>query len=387
MNTDGRLSWRPVVAVTLVTALAYFGWAAWYVAGTERELQGLANVGADFLAKGEGSAPIEQLRPQPGDERGYDGQFFLYIALDPDGASDYLDQAAYRYSRIVYPALARAAVLGNERAIPAALLMVNLLAVIAAAAALARFLQRRNISPWFALVFSLYPGLFLAVTRDLSEPLAYSLVAVALLVFDRGGRRGLIAGTTLLALAGITRESTLLFALAVGWGLLRGELPASGRRMRTAAWVVAGAFFPYLALKVGLSVWLGSFGTGEQTRLPIAPFGGFLADWPPGLRSFEQFFAVVAPTVWFLLVAAYSIRRPTTPLVAYSLNTLVLVVMLPAASYVEYAASGRIIAGIVLAAVICLPPLHIAGRTNAAWIAIALWFSPWYWLLPQIFGR
>ena len=134
-------------------------------------------------------------------------------------------------------------------------------------------------------------------------------------------------------------------------------------------------------------MWLGSLGTGEQTRLSIAPFGGFLADWPPGLRSFEQFFAVIAPTVWFLLVAAYSIRRPTTPLLAYSLNALVLVVMLPAASYVEYAASGRISAGIVLAAVICLPPLHIAGRTNLAWIAIVLWFSPWYWLLPQIFER
>lgn len=387
MSPAVQLRWRPVVAVALVTAIAYLGWAAWYAGGSERELAGLANVGAVFLAKGEGSEPIERLKPQPGDPGGYDGQFSLYIALDPLGARSYLDHAAYRYARILYPALARASVLGNDRSTPAALLIVNLLAVIAAAAALARFLQRRSVSPWFALVFSLYPGLFLAVTRDLSEPLAYSLVAVALLAFDRGGRRGLVAGTILLALAGITRETTLLFAIGVGWGLLRGEFPTAGSRARTAAQVVAAAFLPFVALKIGLAVWLDSLGTGEQTRLSLVPLGGFLEDWPPGLRSFEQFYAVVAPTIGFLLVAAVSIRRASAALVAYALNALVLVVMLPAASYVEYAASGRIIVGVVLAAVVCLPAVRLAHRMDLAWVAIALWLGPWYWLLPQVFGR
>jgi hypothetical protein len=387
MRIGATLRWRPIVAVTLVTAVAYVGWAGWYAAGSERQLTGLANVGTVFLANGDGSAAIERLQAQPGDPGGYDGQFFLYIALDPLGARDYVDQEAYRYSRIFYPALARASALGTERGVPAALLIVNLLAVIAAAAALARFLQRRNVSPWFALVFSLYPGLFLAVTRDLSEPLAYSLVAVALLAFDLGGRRGLVVGTTLLALAGITRETTLLFALAVAWGLLRGEFSTPAPRARTAAVVVAAAFLPFVALKIGLAVWLGSLGTGEQTRLSLVPLGGFLEEWPPGLRSFEQFYAVVAPTFGFLLVAAISIRRASTALVAYSLNALVLVVMLPAASYVEYAASGRIIAGVVLAAVMCLPAVRLANRMDLAWMALALWLSPWYWLLPQVFGR
>ena len=47
--------------------------------------------------------------------RGYDGQFFLAIALDPVKARHYVDAPQYRYSHILYPMLARAVALGRTR--------------------------------------------------------------------------------------------------------------------------------------------------------------------------------------------------------------------------------------------------------------------------------
>ncbi len=189
MTVDGR-SWRPVAAAAVVVAAAYLGWAGWYVAGDSRSLSSLANVGSVFLERSDTSPRINRPTPHRGSRSGYDGQFFLFVALDPVGARPYLDEPSYRYGRILYPLLVRAAALDKPSRMPAMLPLVNIAALIAATAALARFLQRRGTSPWFALLFGLYPGVFLATTRDLSEPFAYSLVALALLTLDRPERQG-----------------------------------------------------------------------------------------------------------------------------------------------------------------------------------------------------
>ena len=79
---------------------------------------------------------------QPTSWTGYDGQFFYYMALDPQGAAPYMDLPGYRYQRIAYPMLARLIVLGRSSLIPDALLAVNLFAVVAGSAALADQDQR-----------------------------------------------------------------------------------------------------------------------------------------------------------------------------------------------------------------------------------------------------
>ena len=157
--------------------------------------------------------------------------------------------------------------------------------------------------------------------------------------------------------------------------------------MRVALSVLAGAALPLVVLKLGLAAWLGSFGNVEGARPSLVPLGGLLADWPPGLRSLEQVLSVVAPAFGILLVAILAARRATAAVVALALNVVVLVVMLPTSSYVEYPASGRIVTGVVLAGMACLPSIDAAGRLNQAWVSIALWLSPWYWLLPQVFER
>ena len=113
------------------------------------------------------------------------GQFFLFIALDPEHAEPYIDEPPYRYSRIRSRSLRGAVALGQIDLIPIALLLLNLLAVGAGTLAVVVLLRDRGLSPWYAAFYGLYPGLFVAVSHDLAEPLAYALAALGLLALER----------------------------------------------------------------------------------------------------------------------------------------------------------------------------------------------------------
>ena len=363
-----------IVAATVVAA--YLVWAAWFAA--HHDLVELARVGSEFQSRAAGtSGPIDDLRADTVGETGYDGQFFLFIALDPRHAHASADEPAYRYSRILYPLTARALAGGRSGLVPFALLLVNLIAVGAGTLAVALLLRHRGLSPWYAAVFGLYPGLFFAVTRDLAEPLAYALVAAALLAFER---RRLPAAVALFALAGLARETTLLFPLALAAWL------AVGRRRHREAAALAASALPYVALRAGLWIWLGSAGNARAQHLELVPFRGLLEQWPWGDLTIQQIYAVVVPALLALGLALVSRTRASAlvPLVA---NVAVLVVLLPEPSYVDYDASGRIATGVVLAFLLCLPAVVASRRLAPAWIVVVLWFAPWYTILPAAFER
>ena len=367
---------RTPIGVATVVLSAYVGWAAWFAA--HHDLVDLARVGEQFQGRASGeSAEIDALAGDTVDGSGYDGQFFLFIALDPGGAEGYIDEPAYRFSRILYPTLARALALGRADLIPFALLLVNLLAVGAGTLALALVLRDRGLSPWYAALFGFYPGLFYAVSRDLAEPAAYALAALGLLAV---GRRRLPLAVALFALAGLTRETTLLFPLSLAvWSVV------ARRRFRDGA-MLAAAVVPYLALRAGLWVWLGSPGNARAQGLELVPFGGLAGQWPWSTLTLEQLYAVVAPA---LIASALAIvaHVPGKVLAMLGANVLVLVVLLPEPSYADYDASGRITIGVVLAFLIALPAVVAAGRLAQAWIVALFWFAPWYSLFPTAFER
>ena len=90
------------------------------------------HIGSHFLSAAHTSHVI---RPSIGAQNalGYDGQYYFALAADPAHAHDYMDgQAGIVYSRVLYPVVARAASGGSVSALPYALLVVNLLAVLAA---------------------------------------------------------------------------------------------------------------------------------------------------------------------------------------------------------------------------------------------------------------
>jgi hypothetical protein len=368
---------RPA-AVACLVAVAYVLWGGWYVA--HHSVTSLAHVGSRFQ-RGGGSEAISALSGSATERVGYDGQFYLYIALDPVGARRHLDEPGYRYSRPVYPLAARLLALGRSGLVPWALLALGIAGIAVGTYAVARLFAHDGLSPLYGMLYGAYPGLFLAVSHDLAEALAYGLVALGVLAFGRDGRR-LLPAAALFGAAGVTRETTLLFPLA-----LAAWLAWQPGRRRGGALLLACSLAPYVAVKIGLAVWLQSAGAARATHIEPVPFLGLIRQWPWADPHVQQVLAVVAPGLLALAVAWGAVRAFTPGLALLVLNVLVLIVLLPQASYVGYLASGRIATGVVLSFLLCLPAVLGRGRFSQAWVVLALWLSPWYSVLPSALRR
>jgi hypothetical protein len=326
---------------------------------------------------------------------GYDGQFYYYIALDPLNARYYMDQSAFRYTRILYPLVARALALGQADLIPYTLILVNLLAIPAGTLLLAAWLRRRGVSPWFAIVYGLYPGLFISFQRDLTEPLAYALVALGVYLYDFAGSRRWLLAAVAFALAALTREATAVFAVVYGAAILfqgtrgtaiRERLKA---RWRPAALFAAIAFGPFVLYKLFL---IASLGRGADVAisqvLVLVPFGGLLhwRYWEPQ-GQVDEIRTVVIPGIIVGAVAVWALfkRLWRVEIVALLANVIPFVVFLNADAYVEIRASARVTTGVVLAALLCLPVLD-RWLKSRAWFytSAALWLSmvPFWLLFP-----
>lgn len=255
------------LVVTLVTAslfvlseLAHDGWDAGRFVGAGTTYADAAAVPAGL--------PVG-----PG---GYDGQFYYRIALDPltterTAYGITLDRAAYRQQRILYPAAAWALAGGSAERIPLALIAVNLAAwtLLGWLGALyARGLGRHAL---WGLLFPLYPGFLITVTRDLTELVGACVLLAALLALQRA-RPGRAAAA--LSLAPFARETALGVALVVAGSALLRDLRARARRPSSLA--LAAPFAVALAWQGVLALRWGRLPVGEGTSSFGPPFVGML---------------------------------------------------------------------------------------------------------------
>jgi hypothetical protein len=204
--------------------------------------------------------PQLMLPGQPArDIYGYDGQFDFFIAQDPflrnPQIAPSLDNSL-RYRRILYPLLAWMVTFGQRAGLPWALVLINVAAGTAAIAALAEGARRRGRSPWLALTAALYPGLWMPILMDLTEPLQFALLAWAI-VLD--------GSAALLLLSALAKETTAAVQVI--------ELI---RRAWARQWARAGRHAVALALLAGwaLLVW-------KTVHAHESTLGGHLLD-PPG---------------------------------------------------------------------------------------------------------
>jgi hypothetical protein len=235
------------------------------------------------------------------DVEGYDGQFAYYIARDLGGAAKYLDVPAYRYQRIVYPLLAWALSLGGQPALlPWVMVIINLIALSAGTALLERLLVQEKVSRWYALSYGLFAGVFVAVRFSTNEPLAYGLVLGALVAARRGSIRAFAA---LLAVAILTKETTLFFG--IGYGLYF----IFQRRWLAALLLGIATSLPFLIWQVALNGAFGTFGVGSggamATPFEVLPFNGIwrAAAYGPQVFIVTALVAVpgaLIPTLWAL---------------------------------------------------------------------------------------
>ncbi|MGB2938908.1 MAG: glycosyltransferase 87 family protein [Candidatus Dormiibacterota bacterium] len=343
------------------------------------------HLGSDFASRAPEGSPI---RAGLGDASvtptGYDGQFAYYMAVAPLDAGCCMDSAAYRYARVGFPVLAGISGLGQPALVPYTMLLVNLVALGLTVMMLAGWLRRHGVSGWWALVYGFYPGVFQAIQTDTNEVLAYALVAAAVYLLEYGGRARVLWAGLFFGAAGLTRETTLLFPAIYSVSLLaRGP----GRARLSGLGLAALAAVPFVAYKLFLAATFGSLGLGFSSggaEVATVPLGGLLSFAPFEPRQWVQLLGEVLPATLVAVLAVYRLVRgaPRWELFAYLANYVVLVLLLQRSSYFSFFDSGRIQAGVVLAAVIALPALLGITRRMPAAAGLAvvvaaclLWFA------------
>lgn len=198
---------------------------------------------------------------------GYDGSIFHLIAHDPwmrRGFANFIQIPAFRYRRILVPALAWTLALGHDAWIDAAYVAVILGFAFLGVYWLALFAMRHGMHPAWGLVFVLTPATLTSVDR-MTADIALAALAVGFVLYvEEDFRWRLIL---VLALAVLVRETAFPFVCGYVLFLL------SRRRFADGAWVVA-ATLPALAWYAFLRMHLKD--ASMSWLMGVPPLAGFV---------------------------------------------------------------------------------------------------------------
>ena len=305
------------------------------------------------------------LMVSPGD--GYDGQFYYRLALDPFTRIEFgngiaLDDPPYRQQRILYPLLAHLAAFGTPAWVPWTMLLINYLAVCLLAYSAGRLAELFGISAFYVLALPFYPGILLALDRDLTDVLSASLVVTALFLLH--SHRMLVAAVAL-ALAVLTRETVVVLStvllLCSLWLVARGR---SNWKEPALLAIPIAAYFGWqlwLFARWGRVAALQRVGSDANTNISWGlPFSGLL----PTLNHGIQLAAAYQPLllgelsliVAIVLIAATRVfRSATEPGLNFTwLFYLILTAMLSQNEWVEDWAFMRGVTDVIVMSLIIL---------------------------------
>ncbi|MCS7286792.1 MAG: hypothetical protein RMK30_03090 [Anaerolineae bacterium] len=289
----------------------------------------------------------------PAGSEGYDGQFAYYIATNPSGAAPHLDVPAYRYQRILYPLLCRFLAFGQRDLIPWIMPLVNILALTAGTYFVERLLKGFGVTSYYAIVYGLFPGLFLSLRLDLNEPLAYALVCGGILAFERGKER---SGAILFGLAGLAKEQALLFAGGYALAFI------ARRKWEELKELALFSFFPMAVLQGALWLRFGDFGIGSggagATPFSIIPYGGLLQIGFLNIRALLLWLIILGPGALFpsialsYLSAVRLVKGERHPLAFSTLLHALILAFLPFSTWREFLAILRFLSGLAAATIL-----------------------------------
>jgi hypothetical protein len=159
-----------------------------------------------------------------------DGSDYYAIARDPVATGQEhraIDDAAYRYGHPGFSWVAAAASGGQPSLLPWAFLLVGLASMGLAAGVASLVASGWGWSPWSGLFVALQPGLIYAVTIDTSEPLGVGVLALVVLLWQRGRWKGAIL---LLVLLCFVKEWFVVVPLALaGWEAAQSRRSGGGK--------------------------------------------------------------------------------------------------------------------------------------------------------------
>lgn len=276
--------------------------------------------------------------------QGYDGQVYHLIAHDPwmrKGSADAIAGAAFRYQRILVPALAWIIALGQDQWIHAAYFAVILGFAFLGVYWLALVAERAGLPPAWGLAFVLTPAAITSIDRMTAD------IALAALAAGFAWYAGKKPGWTMLAVltcAALTRETAL--PIIGAYALFR----CTQKRFIDGLWTAATAL-PAVAWYLYLS-----------RRAGPSPLPSYL-DWVPLSGYIER---IVHPTMYALTPAK---------------NTLAMIL--------DYAALAGVALGLVLAARLAIQRRWDAQASAVYALALAAMLirSRSVWEDAYAFGR
>ena len=329
--------------------------------------------------------PMAFVRLGNGPNEGYDGQFTYLIAVDPDphavahAIGDVRsDVPAYRYQRILLPALARLAALGRVDWVAWTIPAINVVAHSAGTAFVGRLLARHGVSVWYALVYGLWPGLLLGVRADLTEPLSYAFVGAGYLLHWQLRRW---PSALCFALAIFAKETAVLFAAAqIASATLR-------RDWQTVISHLSLVLAPVMAWQIALAGVFGQIGFGSggylATPFETVPFNGLWRIAGDSTALFLVFLVVlgptvVAPAVWGIFASVRTLGRGNWHPYVFALAACAAIVpFTPFSTFREPGAMLRLSTGLVLSTMLFATEFRRARVVHISW----------FWLVMLVFLR
>ena len=278
----------------------------------------------------------------------YDGYFSSEIALHGFEVTPVFDKPAYRFQRILYPMVARSLALARPELIPWMLIMVNMAAITIGTWLTEELLDDLGTSRWYALIYGLYGGQFVALRTNLNEPMAQMLVAWAMLAYSRERRGWAIFA---FALAGLTKETALIFGAAYAlYHLWLGQW----------RWAVSFGLtsLPYFLYQFGIEQWLGQSGFAASEPFFWIPLQGWFQASQVNFLAFLLISIPIVPMSILPTLAglALSLRSLWQGLIQPIVFCLLLhglfILFLPSLTFIESSAMVRVTQGLVVSMVL-----------------------------------
>ena len=216
--------------------------------------------------------------------RGYDGQFYHYVAHDPlltKGFSKHVDDPRLRWRRILVPGLAFLAAGGQQRLVDTAYLSVTLCFVFLGTYWLARYCCLHRTHPAWGLGFLVVPAVAISVER-LTIDIALAALCIGFAVYAVRPSWRLVG---ILVLAPLARETGIGLALVGGlaglvkrsWGL------TAAAAVSTLPWLVWVLGFVHTRTRPDSFLWLSVYpfkGIFDRTlRFPGPLIPDHIAAW------------------------------------------------------------------------------------------------------------
>src|SRR5437588_11043638 len=317
---------------------------------------------------------------------GYDGIWFYRLAINPFTRMQAahgirIDNPPYRQQRIGYPFIVWMLSLGQATWIPWLLVIVNILAAAVMAGFAGAFAKRFGLHALWGVIVPLYPGFVLTFSRDLAEIVAAAFAMGA--IWAVASRRSIAAGL-LLTCAMLTRETTLLLALALAAAWLIERLLRRERRIRAIAFSFPIAVYAVWQLVLAFQWGVSPLRAGAPDRTPpFVEFARFLAaaamrrDHQERLYFLESLF-LAAVVIAIVLVWRRS-RAPLEWRLAW-LGYVAIFSILPHTIWIEDYGFLRIFADVFLVSAALIIPASAPAR----WFALIISASLWYYLAKHV---